>query len=355
MAENKNKRLEVIDLGKIIKDAWNRKWFIFKALCVAFVLSSIYILPVPRTYTTEVKVAPETENSLSGGALSNIMSTMGLDFDQMQTNDAISPILYPDLLDDNGFASKLFNIHVESADGEIKTTYYDYLAKYQKQSPWSAPIRWMRKLFKSKKSSTDVHEFDPYWMTKIEDTVTKKLRKNIHISIDKKTAVITINVTDQDKLICRSMADSTRLVLMNFITDYRTTKARFDMDYYTELVDEARMEYEQARQRYAAYGDSHTDASLPSVRSRLDDLENDMQLKYNTYSTLSAQQQASKAKVQERTPAFTLVKGAAVPIRPTGPKRVYFVFGMLMLTFFGCFVYIEKEEIRKFFKPAEES
>ena len=38
-----------------------------------------------------------------------------------------------------------------------------------------------------------------------------------------------------------------------------------------------------------------------------------------------------KAKVQERTPAFTVVKGAAVPIKPSGPKRLIFVIGM-------CFV-----------------
>ena len=56
-----------------------------------------------------------------------------------------------------------------------------------------------------------------------------------------------------------------------------------------------------------------------------------MQLKYNTYTTLMTQYQAAKAKVQERTPAFTVVKGAAVPIKPAGPKRMIFVIGMCML------------------------
>ena len=353
MSETKSNSTEVIDIGKIIQNAWQRKWFIFKVLCVTFVLASIYILPVPRTYSSEVKMAPETDNSLSGGTLSSIMSTMGLDFDQMQTNDAISPMLYPDLLDDNGFASKLFDVQVVNAEGDINTTYYEYLAKHQKYSIWSAPFRWVKNLFKSKNTSGPA-EFDPYWMSKKQDTVTKKIRKNIHISIDKKTAVITISVTDQDKLICRSMADSTRVLLQNFITDYRTNKARFDAEYYASLAEEAFQEYETARQRYANYADAHTDATLASVRTQMDNLENDMQLKFNTYSTISTQLQAAKAKVQERTPAFTLVKGAEVPIRATGPKRVFFVIGMLLMAFFGCFVYIEKEEIKRFFKPVEQ-
>ena len=53
-----------------------------------------------------------------------------------------------------------------------------------------------------------------------------------------------------------------------------------------------------------------------------------MQLKYNTYTTLMAQYQAAKAKVQERTPAFTVIKGASVPVKPAGPKRMIFVAAM---------------------------
>ena len=69
-------------------------------------------------------------------------------------------------------------------------------------------------------------------------------------------------------------------------------------------------------------------------------MENDMQLKFNAYSTINTQLQAAKAKVQERTPAFTTLKGAAVPIKPAGPKRMLFVFLMLILTFMGTCGYI---------------
>ena len=81
------------------------------------------------------------------------------------------------------------------------------------------------------------------------------------------------------------------------------------------------------------------DMVLESYRAKQTDLENDMQLKYNTYTTLMAQYQMAKAKVQERTPAFTLVQGAAVPIKPAGPKRMLFVAGMCFLFFFGTALY----------------
>ena len=80
-------------------------------------------------------------------------------------------------------------------------------------------------------------------------------------------------------------------------------------------------------------------------RAKQNDLENDMQLKYNTYTTINTQLQAAKAKVQEKTTAFTVLKGAAVPIKPTGPKRMIFIFGMLILAAFGTMVYIIKNDI----------
>jgi uncharacterized protein involved in exopolysaccharide biosynthesis len=82
------------------------------------------------------------------------------------------------------------------------------------------------------------------------------------------------------------------------------------------------------------------DVTVKSVELRIADLENDMQLKYNTYSTMCTQLEAAKAKVLERTPVFTVIKGADVPIKPAGPKRMLFVAGMLLLTFIGTSAYI---------------
>lgn len=175
----------------------------------------------------------------------------------------------------------------------------------------------------------------------------KAMRNNIAISVDKKTAVITISVTDQDALICKTMADSIREHLQDFITAYRTNKSRIDMNYYEKLVAEAKSDYEDARRLYGKYADANTNVTLESFRLKINDLENDMQLKYNTYSTLNTQLQAAKAKVQERTPAFTTIKGASVPIKPAGPKRMLFVLGMMILACIATSIYAIKDELIK--------
>lgn len=50
------------------------------------------------------------------------------------------------------------------------------------------------------------------------------IRKSIAISVDKKNDVITISTEAQDPLICKTIADSVRQRLQEFITAYRTKR-----------------------------------------------------------------------------------------------------------------------------------
>lgn len=345
--EETKKNPEVIDLRVVMSKIWKNKKLFYKTLPIAFVLSCIYIFSIPRYYTSDVKLAPEMENNMGGGTLGSLAASFGFDLSEMQTSDAITPLLYPDLMEDNKFVTDMFNIVVVNQYGDIKCNYYDYLKKHQKNAWWIYPIAWIKNLFSKEEDVKGVKggERDPYYLSKKDFRLTEKIRDNIKISIDKKTGVITINVQDQDPLICKTLADSIMTRLQNFITDYRTNKARIDVEYYKKLTAEAKSEYEKARQRYGSYADANMDIVLESYRAKRDDLENDMQLKFNAYSTLNTQLQAAMAKVQERTPAFTVVKGAAVPVKPAGPKRMIFVAGMLILTFIGTAFYLVRKDL----------
>ena len=343
------KEMEVIDLRVVFKKIWSRRKLFYKVLPITFVLSCAIILCVPRYYTSSLSLAPEIGNSSGmGGALGSLASSFGLDFGAMETTDAINPMLYPDLMEDNGFVTGLFDIHVKSLDGDINCSYYEYLTKHQKRAFWSYAIGWVNKLFAKKdQGGKKGGEFDPYMLSKKQDDVAALIRSFVTISIDKKTAVITIVTKAQDALICKTVADSVKERLQIFITNYRTNKSRIDEQYYKKLVDEAKADYEKARRLYASYADANMEVMLESYKATQADLENDMQLKYNTYTTLMTQYQAARAKVQERTPAFTMVKGAAVPIKPAGPKRMLFVIGMCILVTMITSLWLIRDVVKK--------
>lgn len=342
--EGNAKQTEVINLKDILKTiiANRRKFFV--PLSVVFVISCIYILSKPRYYSTDAKLAPEMGNTLNGGTLGTIASAFGFDFGDMQTTDAITPLLYPDLMDDNAFVAQLLPVKVETLEGDVKTTYYDYLKKHQKKPWWGYAISWAKNLFKTKEKSSNA-KFNPYALSKKDNDIVELIRENIKLSVDKKSGVITINVTDQDPKICKTLADSCMSSLQRFITDYRTNKARTDYEYYKQLTAEAQHEYEKARQYYGSLSDANSKIALRSVELKMEDLENAMQLKFNTYTAVNTQLQAAKAKVQENTPVFTVIKGAAIPIKPTGPKRMFFVAGMMILAFVARAFWLVKGDL----------
>lgn len=351
---NKN---EVIDLRIVFRTLWQRRTLFFKVWVVTFILACAYILPQPRTYVTDLTLAPEMGEQSSGGALSSIASSFGFDIGGMQSSDAFYPELYPDLISTNEFLVDLLYVHVKNVDGTIDTTYLNYMLKHQKKNWVKFPVNWCRKQINNLLEGVPApvsqdRRLNPLRLSRSEDNLVEKVRQNISCDVDIKTNVITIAVKDQDPVICAAIADSTRVRLQKFITDYRTSKARVDELYYKHLADSARASYEEVLARYNRYCDSHQNVILQSFISDRDELENEMQTKLSTMNAMLTQYQAAKAKVQEKTPAFTILKAASVPIKPSSPKRMIFVAAMLFLATLGtCFFIFRKEIISEFVAP----
>lgn len=345
------KKTDVIDLRIVARKIYKRRKTFFITWFVVFVISCAIILCVPRYYVTNVKLAPEMGGTSAGGVLS-IASSFGFDLGSMETTDAISPLIYPDLFESNDFVVSLFDIKVENIDGDIKTDYYTYMTQYQKKTLFKIPFIWLRKqiksLFKEKKNmsfSEDGSYVNPFMMSEEQEMLVEGVKSKITCGVDKKTVMITITVEDQDPLVCAIMADSVSARLQQFITEYRTSKARVDYEYYKALAQDAKLEYETALQRYSEYTDKYRNAVIQIYVSERDKLENDMQMKYNTYTAMNTQLETAKAKVQERTPAFTMIQGPSVPNKPEGPKRMLFVIGMLFVSTIFVVAYIMKDDI----------
>lgn len=345
--EDSNKKEKVIDLRVIFSRMWANKKLFCIVLPIVFALSTAYIMCIPRTYNSSLCLAPEINNSSNlSGTIGSLASSFGLDLGNMETTDAINPMLYPDLMDDNGFVVGLFDVKVATADGAIRCSYYDYLTKHQDSPFWTRGLYSIKNLFATKEPAGKASgDNNPYILSKKQDGVANAIRKSVTINVDKKTAVITISTEAQDPLVCKTLADSVKERLQVFITNYRTSKARVDEQYYKRLVTEAKRDYDKARQNYGSYADANMDVVLTSMRAKQDEMENEMQLKYNTYSTMMTQYQAARAKVQERTPAFTVIQGAAVPLKPTAPKRMFFVIGMCFAAIIVLSVYSVRDLI----------
>ncbi len=322
--EEKNQN-KYINIEEIVCKLWKHRKQFFITLPAVLVGTYLFMLLIPRYYTCELKLAPESSNASMGGTLSSIASSVGLSgLDKMAMDDAISPELYPDLLESNNFLVTLFPIQVKTKDGELCTNYYEYIKKHQALPFWekfiiNPIIDMFSPTAKSNFKGTD--SLAVRNMTKPQQEVAMAIAGKLKCTIDKKTDVITITVKDQDPEVCATIGDSVLYRLQSFIVDYRTKKARNDYNYYKKLYDQAKADYDRSRKAYSRSADANTNAVLHSTLTKIEELENDMQLQYTAFTTLSNQMRLAHSKIQENTPAFTAIETATVPFRPAGPKR----------------------------------
>lgn len=334
-----------IYLKAIFASFWKYKLLYIIILPISFLIGVIYAKSLPQYYNCQVALAPELGSLSSGGSLKSLASSLGYRMNSSKGDvDAITPTLYPDLMNSVDFKTSLFDVKVHRKDSSKVMSYYDYLLYYQKTPWWS-------KLFGAKRVM--VHEkVNPFMLTKTQTAIAATINANVVCDVDDKTGVITINVTDQDPLIAATMADSVQARLQAFITKYRTSKARNDLENTKKLCLEAKKRYEKARRLYGSFSDANQDLILESVRSKQEDLENDMQLQFNNYNALVANLQDANAKVQAVTPAFTTLQRATVPIRKSGPHGsqivlVFILFGFIIPTVYALFKEGELKKIMR--------
>ncbi len=339
-----------IDFGQIFTALRKHKRLYYKVLAVVFVLACVYTLSLPNYYKCEVKLSPELSTTRrTNSSLSALASQFGMNINSAaMATEALFPTVYPELMNSVDFKASLFNVSIHKKDSTRMMSYYDYLVNEQKRPWWSgvisAPFKLLGSLFGDKKDTIDQHKVNPFMLTKQQTAIVKTIDKKVVCDVDKKTMVITINVTDQDPLIAATIADSVKYRLQDFITDYRTKKAKVDLAYSRKLFKEAKERYDKARQLYATYSDANQDIILQSYRTKLVDLENEMQLQFNNYNRVAQQLQIAEAKVQEETPAFTTLQSATVPIKKAGPARAKMVIIFLFLAFLGTTVYVLNKE-----------
>lgn len=318
----------------------NKKIFIIN-FAVVFVLSAIYALSLPRYYSAKVALAPEysSGSSLGSGSLGSLASIAGINLGSMGSEDAIVPTLYPDLMSSTDFLTSLFGVRIETIEGK-KYDYADYLANHQKKAWWTMLREKVTDAFSDSKPKEALFPVDPFRLNRKQTDLAGIIQKKILCVVDKKTSVITLQVEDQDPLVAATLVDTLKTRLQDFITTYRTQKARNDLQYALKLKRETEALYIKKLRAYTEYADSHQEIFLQEYKSEKDNLEKEADEAYSMYNQVAKQAEMAKAKIMERTPAFTTIQNATVPNLPTGPKRSLIVLICLILTFIGTTIYV---------------
>lgn len=142
-----------------------------------------------------------------------------------------------------------------------------------------------------------------------------------------------VTISLQDPLAAAIVADSAVHKLQEYITDYRTRKAKQDYDFQLSLCKQYKKEYFEAQQEYAKFADANRNVILQTVTSEKDRLQKKLSLAEQIYSQSMGQLQVLRGKLQEAKPVFAVVEPATVPLFPTSPNKMFIIIAFAFLAF----------------------
>jgi uncharacterized protein involved in exopolysaccharide biosynthesis len=169
-------------------------------------------------------------------------------------------------------------------------------------------------------------------LTKREDNIIKNIQSSVMSVFEKKSGILTISTTEYEPNIAAIVAQYSLNYLTNYIIDYRTEKARRQVNFLRKQVTEAQRRYQFTEYAISKYRDNNRATYLNTAKIEEQRLQADYLLAQSVYNELSKQLEQAKIKVQEETPVFKVLEPATVPLQKSGPKRVIIIIIFMVAT-----------------------
>ena len=332
-----------IDWAGMLVKLVRHKWFIIIWTIVFAILGVGVALSQKHKYTVNVTLAPEVEGKSTSSSLRGIASMLGMGGIIGNASggvDAVNITLFPEICSSVPFLTDLFPMPVttyvsekayEKGKRPKTTTLFKFISR--EDEPKKGLSLWLEDIFGNDKKKEDNSVVNVSRLTKTQAKVVKYLSRAVSASVDNKTGVTKITVTLEDPQIAAAVADTVCQRLQDYVTEYRTKKARKDYDYYIKLSDEAHEALVEAQAAYARSVDFDRSVILQSVSSEKERLRAEAQLAQQVFEQMEQQKAVAKAKYQELKPVFAVIQPATMPLKPSDISKKFIVLGFMILGF----------------------
>lgn len=326
-------QIELVELGRAI---WARRRLILRYVIIGAVLGLIIGFSIPNTYTTSVKLAPESKAANTGNNISGLAAMAGINLGQEIAVDGITTAIYPDIIESTPFLLEFAGIPIHlTSDSSQKMTMLEYITDHQKKAWWGHLAAFPGKIVKWIRSKPEdvppVDSISVFSLPVKYKKYTQKMSKLLSVTVDKKTSLLDIRVTMQDPWVSAMIADSVISKLQRYMILYKTQKTRHDLEQSIRQNNEARTNYYAAEDRLVEAADKNRTISTEALRVRIERLRNESELAFNVYNQTASQVEMNRIKLQEETPIATIVEPAIVPHKPASPQKLMLFFGIALL------------------------
>jgi uncharacterized protein involved in exopolysaccharide biosynthesis len=316
-----------INFGEVFRTLKSYKLLIGTCAVLFAALGAIYSLTQPNEYSSNAKLLPELDSqSGNSGGLKSLAGLAGIDLGGgTGSMDALRPDLYPIIITSTPFLKEFVVQKTINLKTNKRQFIYEYILENQNE-----PV---------------INLFNNQLIV-VEDknknisNAVSILRNAIKLEIDKKSGIITIKTTLNDKISCFQVTELLQVYLTKFITKYKTQKTSEELQFIEKNLSNARERYTQAISSLSIYRDQNMNLFLNVAKDREKSLQHEVDLSFNMFTNLSVQFEETKLKLKRETPIYRVLEPAEIPTQKQGPKRSLIIIGFMFFGIFFSLIYV---------------
>nr|WP_321486357.1 GNVR domain-containing protein [uncultured Draconibacterium sp.] len=358
---NKKDYLEIKDLLNRLKQ---NRGILIKSAAIAFLAGVFIVVFTPKVYKTEVSLLAESNsNSPANGLMGQLGNIAGFDVGGLMGMDmsgsnssALTPDLYPEVVKSTTFLIDILQEKVYLPKEDITLSVSEYLQEHTKPtiSGWPGYALSLLKSKGEKRMIPPKNEGEPLNLSQADLNLIKGLASTIEVNIIKSEGAITggdskiikVSVEQQDPYVSALLTEKVIASLKQYIIDYHTSKEKKDLAFIEARYQEAKTRYFEKQEALADYDDSNVNVILASAKSRRDRLVTESTLASNLYKSLAQKREQAQILVQDKTPVFTVIEPAKVPLQKSKPKTIFTIISLTLVGLFaGTCIVLWKEFI----------
>lgn len=334
-----------LSAGVLARTMWRGRWLLLRIIALFAALGVGVALLMQPEFLSEARIMPEMGGG-SGDMLRRLASVSGFSGVDMADNeeiDAIRPDLYPNVLQSTPFILYLIDQPVAVTSGQQSTV--SAVLK-----PDEGISRWLRTFVEADETTTrrTANPIDDKLvkLSKRQQELVEEVGRRVSARLDTRSGIISISAKMPDANVAAGVAQLAMDYLTEYVTNYRTEKARLDLRFYELRLNEARLRYQKAQLTVFRYNDQHQYAVVVMQAATMEKQRMDAELSIAQmgYTELSRQFEQAKLRVQERTPVFKVLEPAQVPLKRVSPKRTIMVLLFMLAGLVTGVVYLVARE-----------
>lgn len=260
--------------------------------------------------------------------------------------EKLRPELYPLIMQSSPFGTYLLRQPVVDQQNKPYKTLLDFLKANRKPGflagliPSSAPKqagkqvklpRGSRVLFYSPEQQSNIYQ----------------VLSLLSTEVDAKTEIIEISAETIDPFVSAIVIQAATKYLVNYVDDYRATKARQRARILEERVKESKSRMKSAEYALQNYRDQNRNIFSNMAKIQQQRLQAEYVLAESLYSDLVRRYEQAKISVKEERPVFKVLQPVKVPLSKSSPKRLRtgLIFGFLGGFFSVVYLLVFREKV----------